>query len=430
MRILIVADFLPPVAGGLERHAFEEAKLLRQLGHDVRAVALRPPGANPLTARDGVPITLIDGWRSHASRFASDPGRAHHPPFADPGVVRHLRAEIKRFRPDVVHAHGWIMFSANAACTDVPLVVTVHDQGLVCPKRSLVNAQGQICDQPTPATCRRCAAAHYGLAIGPAVATSLRHSVRNLDNVDRFIAVSSQVRDLIVADGEIAADRIVVVPNFFDHHAVAASSVARKPSWVPSGHYVVAVGSVSAFKGAGVLFDAWRGIDLPASLVMIGDIPDDAPADVPARTVLVGPRPHAEVMAAIRRADVLVVSTIGPEACSTTVMEAMASNTVVVATRTGGTPDLIDDGATGILVPPGDVAATRVAVERALADTAFARRLSSAALEVAPQWASGAVVRQILDVLRTEVGAPTALTVDESVERAAAPAPSVSGVVS
>lgn len=405
MRVLILADFLPPMPGGLERHAFEEARLLKRRGHEVRAMALRPDGANPLTAQGGIPISLIDGWRARAARFAADPQRAHHPPMADPGVVRRIKAEIRRFHPDVVHAHGWIAFSANAACVEVPLVVTVHDQGMVCARRSLVNEQGEICPGPGDPSvggtdaCRRCAAGQYGKAIGPAVATALNHSTKGLHNVEVFLAVSSQVRDRMLASGRFSADRVGVIPNFFDRRAVATSSVAPRPDWLPDGHFVLAVGDLTRFKGAHVLIEAWRRIDLPAHLVLVGRPGDVALDALPPRTILEGPKAHAEVLAAMRFADVVSVLSIGPEACSTTVMEAMASDAVVVASRTGGTPDLLEDGVSGFLVPPGDVEAAANVLRLALGDTALARRLRAAAGENVAERSAESVIRRIESVL-------------------------------
>ena len=55
--------------------------------------------------------------------------------------------------------------------------------------------------------------------------------------------------------------------------------------------------------------------------------------------------------------DVLVLPTIRPEALSRAVQEAMTMGLVVVATSTGGTPEIVSDGLTGLAFPPGDATA-------------------------------------------------------------------------
>jgi glycosyltransferase involved in cell wall biosynthesis len=57
----------------------------------------------------------------------------------------------------------------------------------------------------------------------------------------------------------------------------------------------------------------------------------------------------------------------------------MAHGRVVVATLVGGTPSLVKDGVTGLLVPPGDAKALRKAIERLLADADLRKRLGEAA---------------------------------------------------
>ena len=59
------------------------------------------------------------------------------------------------------------------------------------------------------------------------------------------------------------------------------------------------------------------------------------------------------------------------------VLEAMASGTPVIASRTGGLPEIIRDGETGFLVPPGDVSALRERLEQLLRDQPLARRLGA-----------------------------------------------------
>jgi len=70
------------------------------------------------------------------------------------------------------------------------------------------------------------------------------------------------------------------------------------------------------------------------------------------------------------------------EALSNVLLESMAAGAPVVATRVGGTPEALDDGEAGLLVPPGDVAAITAAVSRLLDDRELACRLGRAARSV------------------------------------------------
>jgi glycosyltransferase involved in cell wall biosynthesis len=61
------------------------------------------------------------------------------------------------------------------------------------------------------------------------------------------------------------------------------------------------------------------------------------------------------------------------------VLEAMARARPVIGSAVGGIPELIEDGVTGMLVPPGDVSALAIALERLLADAALRARLGASA---------------------------------------------------
>ena len=83
-----------------------------------------------------------------------------------------------------------------------------------------------------------------------------------------------------------------------------------------------------------------------------------------------------EIMAAL---DVLVHCPTAPEPFGRAVAEAMGAGRPVVAANDGGVPELVEEGRTGLLVPPGDVAAFAAAVRRLLEDTGLRQRFGSAA---------------------------------------------------
>lgn len=135
--------------------------------------------------------------------------------------------------------------------------------------------------------------------------------------------------------------------------------------------HVLYVGRLSEEKGVRELAEAAR--DLP--LVVVGD--------GPLRQLFpqaLGFVPPPEVGAYYDRAAVVVVPS-RREGYGMAAREAMAHGRPVVATAVGGLLDAVQDGVTGVLVPPGDVASLRSALERLLADEALRGRLGAAARE-------------------------------------------------
>jgi glycosyltransferase involved in cell wall biosynthesis len=96
------------------------------------------------------------------------------------------------------------------------------------------------------------------------------------------------------------------------------------------------------------------------------------------RVELAGER--RDVPQLLEDADVFVLSSRS-EGAPLSILEAMAAGLPVVASAVGGVPEIVDDGTTGLLVPPGDAGALAAALERLLADPALRSRLGGAGWE-------------------------------------------------
>jgi glycogen synthase len=131
---------------------------------------------------------------------------------------------------------------------------------------------------------------------------------------------------------------------------------------------VLYVGRLSPEKGIRELVEATRGL----KLVVAGDGP--LRSLVPEALGFV---PHAEVEQLLARAAVVVLPS-HREGLPQVLLEALGHGRAVVATPVGGIPSLVEDGVTGLLVPPGDAKGLRAAIERLLGDQDLRRRLGEA----------------------------------------------------
>ena len=379
MRVLHVTDNYAPATGGLERAVAALAQGLAADGHAVDVVTMARPDA-PAREREGaVTVHRVAGWTRHLRRFSADPGHHFHPTVPDPALARRLQELVDELRPDVVHAHGWIVHSC-LGLRGAPLVVTLHDYGLTCAKKTMSREPDVACAGPALGRCLPCANAFYGPVKGTALTVGLRAA--RFDRVALFLPISHAVARACLPGVDPA--RVAVVPSFVADDVTAG---ARRPDFLPDGPFVLFVGALGEHKGVGLLAEAHRRMRADVPLVALGPRRPDTP---PLDGVLVRSGvPHRQIMGAYAAASVVAVPSRWPEPQGLVAIEAMASGTPVVASAVGGLAELVTPD-TGALVPPGDVDALARALDRMLAEPRRGGPARAAA------FTAGAVVPQVV----------------------------------
>lgn len=227
-----------------------------------------------------------------------------------------------------------------------------------------------------------------------------------LDSASFVVTNTNELSRDLVAEG-VPASKVAVVPNGVDVELFGPDGPAQDAGL--EGKLVVGfVGSLKAWHGVDILVEAFRAVasDARFHLLVVGDGPMARALralgdELPGRVTLTGAVPLAQVPSYVRAMDVAVAPYPVLERfyfSPLKVLEYMAAGRAVVASRIGQLVDLIDDGETGLLVPPGDATALADAVRTLAADPALRERLGARAAAEARRshtWARRA--REILE---------------------------------
>jgi len=208
----------------------------------------------------------------------------------------------------------------------------------------------------------------------------------------RIVTVSNSVRETLLKCG-VPADKVQVIHHGTDIEAFSRTTLERKAVrqdlGIPDECVAIGiVGRIAPEKGHEVLLDALGklGDRYPLRLVIVGSGPDEAAIrekierlGLSEKVIFTGFRDDVNnVIAAL---DVVTVPSTWNEPCSAVIQQGMALSKPVIGTRTGGSPEMILDGETGLLVPPSDADALANAVGQMAGDAFLRRRLGAAGRE-------------------------------------------------
>jgi glycosyltransferase involved in cell wall biosynthesis len=387
MRILMLAQFYPPILGGTEQYVRALSIELVARGYDVAVATIWHEGLAHFEIDEGVRIHRIRSSMQRIPWLFGD-ARRHAPPFPDPELTLELQRVMQKEQPDIVHAHNWLVrsFLPLKMWNKTRLIISLHDYSLVCAKQALMY-HDTPCSGPGFAKCIGCAASHYGSIRGiPTVLSNQIMGRIERGAADMFLAVSQAVAE---NNGLVGSNQpFQVIPNFIDRNIGDDTHMSQEDTsaylaQLPDEGYILYVGAFLKEKGVEVVLNAYTGLvdhissttDQDARkippLVLIGyqtagwqvPIIDN---DSTHKIFVFKDWPHSAVIETWKRCSMALIPSIWSEPFGIVALEAMSMGKPIIASRIGGLSDIVVDKETGFLLPPGDEQALQEAIQHLL----------------------------------------------------------------
>ena len=289
---------------------------------------------------------------------------------------------VKELRPDVVHAHD--PHAVAVAALALSFTTSGKCPVLIASRRVAFHLKGNA------------------------------FSRWKYQQVECFVAASAAIQAMLIEDG-IEPRRVVTVHEGIDLHRVQAEPAANIHAefWLPTQAPIIgAVAALTQEKGHRYLIDAAALVvreEPDARFVIFGDGDLRAALERQVKDLhldkhVLLPGFRADILTFIRSFDVFVMSSLA-EGLGTSLLDAMALSKATVASDTGGIPEVVSHGVTGLLVPPRDHRALANAISALLKDPDLRERMGRAGLERAQRlFSAEQMIEKTLDVYHVRAG--------------------------
>ncbi|MFN9692002.1 MAG: glycosyltransferase [Vampirovibrionales bacterium] len=364
-KILLLSNLLGPFGGG-EDVFLQTYQALVNAGCEVECF-----GTNKQPFFDTIQVTYQKQFPDYV-----DYDNAHSlleklalvkKPFTNPDAAKGLDAVLGAFKPDLIHMHSvfWNLTpSVLKACTKhgIPIVMTLHEARLICPAGTLMKGNDTYCDEAPcsrgnslPAVMNRCYDGSLTKSMLVAAEFTFRRLTHSFDHVNYFVCPSEALAELVVSRYGIPKHQVLSISNPIEN------SWLDLPRPTELGKYFLFVGRLSKEKGVHTLLRAIHLVDPEMPLKIIGTGPEE---DALKKLTLELDLPNVEFLGFKAKADIIpyyqnAIATVVPsewfETYGMTIVESLACGRPVIASRTGGPKNIIEQSKAGHSFKMGDV---------------------------------------------------------------------------
>jgi glycosyltransferase involved in cell wall biosynthesis len=343
--------------GGADVVYLNTGKLLEKYGHEVFYFSLKNEKNENVNSNDYFVCEINYFDKSFLGKMYSIPRF-----FYSNESKRKLSELIKDLQPDIAHIHlykGTLTPSILQALKNhkVPVVISIHDYGLLCPHNLMLDGKMNICTKCVNGSAlnciiNKCNRNNLMLSTVSSLEFIFHKTFFPFDKYfDKIIAVS-KFGQSIHQKLNFLIQKILHLYNFYPD--LNQTEINSK-----KGNYILYFGRLSAEKGVETLFAAWLKEERKFNLKIVGtgELYEELnkKAIRSSNIEMLGFKSGDELNTLIKEASFIIVPSEWYENNPLTIIEAYANGKPVIGSNVGGIPEIIIDGDTGFLFEMGSV---------------------------------------------------------------------------
>ena len=327
---------------------------------------------------------------------------------------RNLKKIIDLFQPDLAHIHlykGGLTASILPVLRKrkIPVVITLHDYSLLCPRNIMIDGEGKICERCLTATrlnCiyHKCNRKNLYYSIVNYIEFVLNNNILKPGNYFNKIICVSKFNYFKHSVHPLFNDRFLHLYNFYPLLSQSNPNATK-------GSYFLFYGRLAPEKGVATLLNTWKRLGKEVELKIIGEgvmsalIKDEIRKCNLTNVEFIGFRKGEELFSYIRDASFVVVPSEWYENNPLTIVEAYSSGKPVIGSNIGGIPELIIEDKTGYLFSMGNSSEFEEKIKKAvnLSENEYLEMSESAYRFACDKFSEKVHYRDLLNIYREVV---------------------------
>lgn len=385
MKVLLINKFFY-LRGGIEKHLFDLAELLKQNGHSVAFFSMQHEKSLP-SEWSSYFIKNVEYDRKN--NLGKELKILVNTLFSFEAKYKLLKL-IDDFKPDIAHVlnfHHQLSPSILFALKEkgVPVVIKLPDYKIVCPSYLLSN-HGRLCELCSGQRFYNCLVTkcHKNSLMKSLLVTLesyLHHKIlKSYKDVKCFICPSKFLMDKVRQMG--LRGNLVHLHNFIEPEMFL-------PNLEQKERKLIYFGRLSHEKGILTIIEAMKGLDVELELIGSGPLEEDIRNKIKNEGIpnvkLRGYLTGEALFKKIKTSWAAVIASVVYENNPISVMEAFAFGIPVIGSKIGGIPELVREGETGLLFEAGNVKDLRSKIQKMFSESAIAMRMGESARKFAQE---------------------------------------------